>query len=140
MVNRSFAVHGTLQIGIETNLMVIRARGPANTEMVLQYQREVNQYRQQLCRKPWASLTILSGEPLLPPEASGMLVESIKQAENMNLIATAVVFDDVQYKAVSEQFWEGIYQRTSLKHAFFDDEQKAKAWLASQLTSYNYSV
>ena len=135
MVNRSFAVHGTLQICIEPNLMVIRARGPANTEMVLQYQSEVNEYRLQLCGKPWASLTILSGEPLLPPEASGMLVESIKQAENMSLVATAVVFDDVQYKAVSEQFWEGIYQRTSLKHAFFDDEQKAKAWLREEVAN-----
>ena len=135
MVNRSFAVHGTLQICIEPNLMVIRARGPANTEMVLQYQREVNEYRLKLCGKPWASLTILSGEPLLPPEASGMLVESIKQAENMSLVATAVVFDDVQYKAVSEQFWEGIYQRTSLKHAFFDDEQKAKAWLREEVAN-----
>ncbi|MEI8649054.1 hypothetical protein P4S73_16110 [Paraglaciecola sp. Hal342] len=71
----------------------------------------------------------------LPPEASGMLVESIKQAENMSLVATAVVFDDVQYKAVSEQFWEGIYQRTSLKHAFFDDEQKAKAWLREEVAN-----
>ena len=135
MVNRSFPIHGSLNICVESQLMIIRARGPANTEMVLQYQREVNQHREQLCDNPWTSLTVLSGEPLLPPEAAGMMVESIKQAEHMNLVATAIVFDDVQYKSISEQFWEGIYQRTTLKHAFFDDESSAKKWLSAELHS-----
>ena len=62
-----------------------------------------------------------------------MMVEAIKQAENMNLIATAVVFDDVQYKGMSEQFWEKIYQQTTLKHAFFEDEADARKWLRSQV-------
>ena len=86
MVNRSFPIHGSLNICVESGLMIIRARGPANTEMVLQYQREVNQYREQLCDNPWTSLTVLSGEPLLPPEAAGMMVESIKQANDSELI------------------------------------------------------
>lgn len=135
MVNRSFPIHGSLYICVELELMIIRARGPANTEMVLQYQREINQYREQLCDKPWTSLTVLSGEPLLPPEAAGMMVESIKQAEHMNLVATAIVFDDVQYKSIAEQFWESIYQRTSLKYAFFDDETSAKKWLKEELNA-----
>ena len=121
MVNRNFPIHGSLNICVESGLMIIRARGPANTEMVLQYQREVNQYREQLSHKPWASLTVLSGEP-------------------MNLVATAIVFDDVQYKSISEQFWEGIYQRTTLKHAFFDDELTAKAWLKKQVAERHFST
>ena len=140
MVNRNFPIHGSLNVCVESGLMIIRARGPANTEMVLQYQREVNQHREQLSHKPWASLTVLSGEPLLPPEAAGMMVESIKQAEHMNLVATAIVFDDVQYKSISEQFWEGIYQRTTLKHAFFDDELTAKAWLKKQVVERHFST
>jgi hypothetical protein len=133
MVNRNFPAHGALSIAIEGGLLVIRGRGPANTEMVIRYQREIHHYREQLCVNPWASLTILSGEPLLPPEASSMMVEAIKQAENMNLVATAVVFDDVQYKGMSEQFWENIYQQTNLKHAFFEDETEARQWLRSQV-------
>jgi hypothetical protein len=133
VVNRNFPAHGKLNISIENGLMIIRARGPANTEMILQYQKEVRQYRLQLSHSSWASLTILSGEPLLPPEASGIMVEAIKQAEHMNLVATAIVFDDVQYKVMSEQFWESIYKRTGLKHRFFDDENQAKSWLRSEV-------
>lgn len=134
MVNRNFPAHGALKITVEGNLLVIRAQGPANTEMVLQYQREVQLYREQLCENAWASLTLLTGEPLLPPEASSMMVESIKQAEHMNLVATAVVFVDVQYQSISEQFWEGIYQRTTLKHAFFEQESIAREWLRQEVT------
>lgn len=136
MVNRNFPAHGALNICIDRGLLVIQGRGPANTEMVLRYQREIESYRQQLCARPWASLTLLSGEPLLPPAAAGMMVEAIKTAQTMNLVATAVVMLDVQYKNLSQQFWRGIYERTTLPFQFFDDQDKARLWLQGQVKAH----
>lgn len=136
MVNRNFPAHGSLNIFIDQGLLVIKASGPANTEMVLRYQREIDSFRQKLCTRPWASLTILSGEPLLPPEAASMMVEAIKTAQNMNLIATAVVMLDVQYKTLSQQFWRGIYERTTLPFQFFDSQDEARIWLHEQIKTH----
>ncbi|MFT6899641.1 MAG: hypothetical protein ACJA13_004082 [Paraglaciecola sp.] len=137
MVNRNFPAHGNLNIYIDEGLLVINGRGPANTEMVLRYQREVHSYRQKLCASPWASLTILTGEPLLPPEATGMMVEAIKSGQALNLVATAVVMQDVQYKSMSQQFWRGIYEQTTLPFQFFDSQYEARLWLQEQIKTHS---
>ncbi|GAC23201.1 hypothetical protein GMES_0901 [Paraglaciecola mesophila KMM 241] len=133
MNNRTFAAHGGLKITREGQLLIIYAQGPGNTEMVLKYQKELHDYRVKMSTKPWASLTIFSGEPLLPPEASSLMVDSIKQAQQLNLVANAIIFDNVQYKTISQQFWSNILQQTTLKHVFFEEEAAAKTWLKEQI-------
>lgn len=73
------------------------------------------------------------GEPLLPPEASELLKESIKHAKQKNLVATAVVFEDVKYKYAVKAFWERIYTSASLTFSFFDNLNEAEHWLNQQL-------
>ncbi|MBJ2135068.1 hypothetical protein JEU11_01240 [Paraglaciecola chathamensis] len=135
MNNRTFPAHGGLKITREGQLLLIYAQGPGNTEMVLKYQKDLHDYRIKMSASPWASLTIFSGEPLLPPEASKLMVDSIKQAQGLNLVANAIIFDNVQCKTISQQFWTDILQQTTLKHGFFDDEQKAKAWLREEVAN-----
>ncbi len=130
---RNFPAHGELALEIEGRLLRIKGEGPANVEAIINYQRDVQQYRQQLAHSPWASLVELSGQPMLPPEATSMMIDTIKFAKTMNLVATAVVFVDVEFAESVKQFWQAIYQKAKLKHAFFNTTDDAKDWLIDQI-------
>lgn len=133
MNQRNFPIHGELNLSIDGQLLVIEGSGPANLEMVLNYQRSVIGYREQIMHAPWASLVLLHGTPLFPPEAKTILAETIKSAKAMHLQATAVVLTDVDYAEVVKGFWTEIYQEVDVKYQFFQSEQQARIWLADIL-------
>lgn len=129
MNNRNFPIHGDLHLSIEGQLLLIEGEGPANLEMVLQYQRKVQTYRNKIMHKPWASLVLLSGTPLVPPEAKVLLTDIVRQAQEMHLAATAVVLVDVEYALIVKKFWQSIYEETGVTYQFFEAEQDARDWL-----------
>ncbi len=135
MNNRHFPVHGQLHLSIDGQLLVIEGEGPANLEMVLQYQRSVQAYRDKIMHKPWASLVLLSGTPLVPPEAKSLLAETIRQAKLMHLAATAVVLVDVEYALIVKKFWTEIYEETGVIYGFFDSENEARVWLEKKINN-----
>ena len=137
MNNRSFPNHGAIKMRLDDGLLVIEGRGPANIETVNQYQRSAQAFRDKLNHAPWASLVLLKGEPLLPPEAKHTLLETIKFACTQNLVATAVVLCDISYERTVKHFWTSIYDETPLKYAFFNDQQEAKQWLLQQVESHS---
>lgn len=134
---RSFPVHGEIALGIDGRVLLIEGEGPDSIEAVLLYQREVQKYREQLSTGPWASLVCLRGQPLLPPEATSMMINTIKHAKTMNLVVTAVVFVDVEFAGYISKFWENIYQQAQVKHAFFTATREAREWLVTQVDSAN---
>lgn len=133
MNKRNFPAHGKLNLTVEKDLLIINGEGPGNLEVVLQYQRDVQQYRDQLNHAPWASLVRLAGVPLLPPEAKGLLIDTIRYASTQNLVATAIVFVDVEYADVIKKFWTSIYQQTPLPYQFFDNSDDARLWLEARI-------
>lgn len=133
MNNREFSVHGSFSFSIEGQLLHVKAVGPGNTEAVIQYMKQVQAYREQLSNAPWVSLVVSEGVPLLPPEATAMMVETIRQAKGINLVATAVVLEQIEYKIAVQRFWEDIYQRADLPHGFFETVDEARNWLLEQL-------
>lgn len=135
MNNRHFPVHGELRLSTDGQLLVIEGEGPANLEMVLQYQRSVQAYRDKIMHKPWASLVLLSGTPLVPPEAKSLLAETIRQAKLMHLAATAVVLVDVEYALIVKKFWTEIYEETGVTYGFFDSENEARVWLEKKISN-----
>lgn len=126
-------MHGDVSISIDDRLMIIDGVGPGNTEAVLKYQQLAKQYRPQLSDKHWASLVRLKGEPFLIPEAKAMMAETIQFAMSQKLAATAVVFQDIKHEQTVQFFWESIYVKTGIPHAFFKQEDDARAWLYEQI-------
>ncbi|GAB5380512.1 MAG: hypothetical protein Alis3KO_26520 [Aliiglaciecola sp.] len=134
MNQRNFPTHGELNLSVDGQLLIIDGAGPANLEMVLKYQRSVIGYREQIMHAPWASLVLLHGMPLVPPEAKIILSETIKKAKTMHLQATAVVLVEVEFADVVKGFWNEIYQDAGVRYRFFDTEQQARHWLADILS------
>ena len=133
MHKRDFPIHGDIQLSVEGRLLIIEGSGPANLEAVLCYQREAQRYRDRLNPHPWGSLVLLKGEPLLPPEAKSLLIDTIKFACTQSLVATAVVFMDVKHANTIRFFWDSIYANTTLPHAFFDQQTVAREWLQQRI-------
>lgn len=130
---RNFPAHGELAMEIDGRLLRIKGEGPGNVEAIINYQKEIQQFREQLAHSPWASLVEMSGQPMLPPEATSMMIDTIKHAKTLNLVATAVVFVNVEFSESVKQFWRAIYQEAGLEHAFFDRLEDAKEWLLAQI-------
>ncbi|WP_240612738.1 hypothetical protein [Alteromonas flava] len=126
-------MHGDVALTVEDGLLVIRGLGPANIEAVFTYQRTAQKYREQLNHQPWASLVLLRGEPLLPPAAKSLLIDTIQYACTQQLVATAIVLQDVAYENVVRLFWESIYNQTELPYQFFHQEAEARDWLYEQI-------
>lgn len=129
MNNRNFPSHGDLALSVEGQLLIIEGEGPANLEMVLTYQKNVLAYREQIMSKPWASLVLLRGTPMVSPESSAILSETIKQAKMMHLQATAVVFVNIEYEETIKRYWEQIYDGTGVNYQFFESQADARRWL-----------
>ncbi|MEP1447626.1 MAG: hypothetical protein ABJK37_16085 [Paraglaciecola sp.] len=133
MTSSRFPAHGSLRLSIEGQLLIIEGSGPANLEMVQEYQQQVVGLRKKLMHAPWVSLALLSGTPLVSPEAKELFVQVIKQAKTMNLRATAVVLIEMESVELVRQFWREIYIDAGLKFNFFEAEKDAREWLTSVL-------
>jgi hypothetical protein len=118
-----------MRLSVEGQLLIVEGTGPANIEMVHEYQRQVMGLRKQIMHAPWASLALLSGTPLVSPEAKDQFVQVIKQAGAMHLRATAVVLIDMESAEMVRQFWQGIYIEAGVNYKFFETQQEARIWL-----------
>lgn len=135
MSKKAFPAHGNLQLSVEGPLLIIKGYGPANLEMVQEYQRQVIGFREQIMHAPWASLVLLSGTPLMSPEAKSVLMQTIKQAKVMHLRATAIVLVDVEFAEIVEHFWQDIYQDLGVNYGFFATDAEARLWLQNLLSN-----
>lgn len=133
MNKNRYPPHGKLHLSVEGQLLIIRGAGPANLEMVQEYQSQVISFREQIMDAPWASLVLLSETPLVPPEGKDILIQTIKQAKTMHLCATAVVFVDVEFADMVKHFWLDIYHDTGVTYQFFETEEQARSWLQDKL-------
>ena len=65
-------------------MLIINGSGPANLEMVEQYQKSVIGFRQKIAYAPWASLVLLRGTPLVTADVIILLSETIMQVKLMH--------------------------------------------------------
>jgi hypothetical protein len=128
-----FAEHGQINLSIEDGLLIIKATGPANIEMINSYRQQVSTFHQELKKTPWGSVAILQGEPFITPDASDNLVFGIKSGQELNLVASAVVIINDDYPSISKVFWQNIFEQTTLPFHFFDDIDEAKLWVQEQV-------
>jgi hypothetical protein len=131
--NKVFESHGRLHLSVDGQFLFINGTGPANVELVQEYQDKIMAFRQKIMHSPWVSLVCFSGLALVSPEAKTMFIKAIKHAKSMNLLATAAVFVDNEYIDTSQRFWSEIYQEAGISYDFFDSQQNAREWLQQKL-------
>lgn len=134
MIERKFGLHGQYSLQIINQILIIRASGPANLELIEQYVIDVeNQVDILRGKGQWCTLIILSGTPLLPPDASRLIEDTIASEKRAGLCASAVVLNDVEYAQSASRYWLDFYAKTNVTAAVFEDENSALSWLAEQI-------
>ncbi|WP_088330554.1 hypothetical protein [Lacimicrobium sp. SS2-24] len=128
-----YRIHGSIRIELQDRVLILHAEGPGNADLIQQYQRDVQHYRDQLRGQPWGNLVIFYNEPLLTPDAKEMMYESIARSRESGMVAAAVVLSEVNSPAIVRQFWDSIYQHVGMPHEFFASQEQAKDWLKTFL-------
>ncbi|MCV2883356.1 hypothetical protein OE749_01425 [Aestuariibacter sp. AA17] len=128
-----FPAHGHVDFTVSPPLLIIDVTGPINQEGALIYIENVAHYRAQLSSGPWASLVYAKHFELMSADTREIMIGAIHKAKQVGLVATAVIFNDERVSHAAKAFWATIYNKTDLRHAFFENETEAKTWLIAQV-------
>lgn len=132
----SFAPHGEYRISLEDNLLLVEAKGPFNSEIVVNYAADMEWAVKQVVA-PWAQLIILHQEGLFTPNAEKQMYSTISARKELGLSASAIVIIGASARFAMEMQISRIYNDLQVKHQYFDSEKEAREWLieASVTTS-----
>lgn len=134
---KSFAVHGTLDMKVEGQILHIVGAGPWNSESLQASGVEAQPLVEGLYDKPWAVLAEIRGEPIYVPEASRQLVNIVKSEKLRGRVASALLVNDSTSPNFAKSHIGDIYTRAGETFAFFDDTATARAWLQEQLQQHH---
>lgn len=130
-----FQVHGTLDVAIEGQILVLEGTGPWNMESLHASGTYAKPLMQRLYDRPWAVLAILRGEAVYVPDAARELIETVTFEKSRGRIATAIVLEDCDLPSFSRNHLSEIYQQAGERFEFFTNISRAKFWLEGQLSA-----
>lgn len=128
-----FAPHGTLELHLHENILQVEGSGPWNSESLHQSAQLAGPLLEQLLGKLWAVLVIVHGEPVYVPAAVASLVDTLKAEKKQGRVATAVLVNECATPGFARLHLSDIFNQAGETYAFFEDREKALAWLKGQI-------
>lgn len=122
--------HGTLDIVIDDNLILIEAQGPWNIEYL-------DHLHEQLL-KTVAKVDVNNYAILITPKGEAISVEAgleyhLNFIRQGNTKAVALNLAYCTTALLTESLFSKLYRAAGIKHAFFDNGLDARLWLEKQL-------
>ncbi|MGB2740540.1 MAG: hypothetical protein WBC60_08305 [Cognaticolwellia sp.] len=127
-----FVPHGTLELAIEDNLILIEAQGPWNIEYLDFLHKKMSLAVTQVDQNNYAVLLTPIGEAISVEVGLEYHTNFIR---NSRTKAVAVNLAHCTTSQLTENLFSKIYQAAGFKHAFFDNVSDARNWLERQLTT-----
>jgi hypothetical protein len=125
--------HGEYVVGRCDQVILLRARGPWNDETLKRGSHEFSLHSQKLTEgKPWAQLSCLYGESIMPPWTFKHFVYHTKIRKDQGLSALAVVILDSDIEATIKQQLSQAYSEVEISHSFFNNVDASIKWLNQQ--------
>lgn len=125
--------HGDYIVSRSQQVILFAGRGPWNDESLMHGTRQMAVNIGNLDKsRPWAQLSCLFGECLLPPSTFNMFVKQSKIRKEMGLQALAIVILDTDIMNTIKQQLTSAYQEVGIEHAFFTSIVEAIQWLEQQ--------
>lgn len=122
--------HGEYVVGRCEQVVLFRARGPWNDETLKQGAQEFSLHTQQLTKgEPWAQLSCLYGESIMPPWTFKHFVYHTNIRKQQGLSALAVVILESDIEATIKQQLSQAYTQIGISHAFFKNVEDSINWL-----------
>lgn len=123
---------GQYQIQIEGDIINLWSSAEFNVEAARDYALAMVDVIAQM-KPPFGVLTRFDGAPVLAAEVEASVHETGIERARRGMRAVAFVTPDEPGLSVARSQWARIYAGTPVVHAFFHDEDSARAWLRGQL-------
>ena len=125
--------HGSYDIKIEDNILIVNARGPFNELLVQQFDRDIKGSIEHFKGKVWGSLVTYYGNGIFTPEAEEELVSITRYRVKHGMIVNASVFLESQHADLQQMQLRRVYQSCNVTFHSFSDSDSAKQWLQRYL-------
>ncbi len=125
-----FSPHGTLDIAVDGNLILIEAQGPWNVEYL--------DYLHAQLIAAVANVDLANYAILITPKGEAISVEAgleyhLNFIRQGNTKAVALNLAYCTTSLLTESLFTKLYRAAGIKHAFFDNGFEARLWLEKQL-------
>lgn len=122
--------HGDYIVGNNQQILLFAGRGPWNDEAMLQGAKLMGQKIALFDQaKPWAQLSCLVGESLMPPSTFRTFIHHCKIRKERGLACLAIVILDSEVKNTIKQQLSEAYLKADIEHQFFSSIEQAVSWL-----------
>jgi hypothetical protein len=125
-----FSPHGTLDIVIEGNLILIEAQGPWNIEYLDQLHEQLFIAASRVDPKNYAILITPKGEAISVEAGIEYHLNFIRKG---NAKAVALNLAHCTTALLTENLFTQLYRAAGIKHAIFDNSHDARLWLENEL-------
>jgi hypothetical protein len=126
MTNGKFEIHGQYKLSTCANIIYIEVKGPWNFEFFQKIHDEFRALYLKIDTNNYAILLTPHGETIAISEALA-LHESFVLQGSAKAIAINLQFSSTPLSG--ESMFRQVYEKTGLKHAFFNNRKDAKLWL-----------
>ncbi|MDP5029603.1 hypothetical protein [Paraglaciecola sp.] len=125
--------HGDYVVGINQQVLLFVGRGPWNDEALIDGAKKLGKEIQHLdLTLPWAQLSCLVGECLMPPSTFDGFVYHSKIRKEKGLACLAIVILESDISNTIKQQLGAAYRQAEIEHQFFNSIESAIEWLAQQ--------
>lgn len=128
-----FPTHGSVELDIEENILLVEGCGPWNLESVVEAELEVVSLLKQLSVGPWGALVALRGDPIYVPDAAVFMSKVIREQKTLGRVASALIIEHSATPEFSKRHLGQIYDDAGERYRFFPNKEQAKWWLVQQI-------
>lgn len=125
-----FSPHGTLQLAIVDNIILLEAQGPWNIEFIDYLHQQLFSAVEQVKHRNYGVLFSPKGEAISVEAGLEYHLNFLRQG---NTQAIALNLAHCTTPLLTESLFSKLYRAANIKHAFFDQAPDAKLWLEAEL-------
>ncbi|MFC3093482.1 hypothetical protein DRW07_04590 [Alteromonas sediminis] len=124
-----FGPHGHFSLETQSNLIRVTAVGPGNREVIQQFNYAMRNAAMDFNGHMWATQLTLEGLPLMPPDATELLVMGMIKAREHGHIGTAVILEGECNTGLCKSYWQDMFMRSQSQYQFCQNQAEALAFI-----------
>jgi len=126
MDKTKFLSHGSINITVDDDLVILDIEGPCNKEFFESMSEQLKEIRPQINLNNYTCLVILHNEALATQDAMSFFTSYLK---TIQVRAVAINLVNTHTPEITKAICHNSYAQAGVKHDFFFDNTSAIAWL-----------
>ena len=128
-----FSEHGTYDVKLINNVLVVECHGAWNGENAIAYGKEASMLLKEVFGRPWAQITVITDWELATPDVDSIMAELVSKANKLGLCREAVVNASGAGSVKLEQFNRTLADiDNDFIRKVFTNFEDAACWLSNE--------